>query len=94
MGFLPIFAAASIYLFKNTALNSTNRSDLYFFTKRKSGCQGISSLRFCCAQRQKGVLQYLTRINRLSIAPVAQRYHVTSDTLGREFDPGKRDFPH
>ena len=23
------------------------------------------------------------------IAPVAQRYHVTSDTLGREFDPGK-----
>ena len=28
------------------------------------------------------------------VAPVAQRYHVTSDTLGREFDPGKRDFPH
>ena len=27
-----------------------------------------------------------------SVAPVAQRYHVTSDTLGREFDPGKRDF--
>ena len=27
-------------------------------------------------------------------APVAQRYHVTSDTLGREFDPGKRDFSH
>ena len=26
------------------------------------------------------------------VAPVAQRYHVTSDTLGREFDPGKRDF--
>ena len=26
--------------------------------------------------------------------PVAQRYHVTSDTLGREFDPGKRDFSH
>ena len=25
---------------------------------------------------------------------VAQRYHVTSDTLGREFDPGKRDFSH
>ena len=25
-------------------------------------------------------------------APVAQRYHVTSDTLGREFDHGKRDF--
>ena len=21
-------------------------------------------------------------------------YHVTSDTLGREFDPGKRDFSH
>ena len=29
-----------------------------------------------------------------SQAPVAQRYHVTSDTLGREFDPGKRDFSH
>ena len=28
------------------------------------------------------------------VAPVAQRYHVTSDTLGREFDPGKRDFFH
>ena len=25
---------------------------------------------------------------------IAQRYHVTSDTLGREFDPGKRDYPH
>ena len=25
-------------------------------------------------------------------APVAQRHHVTSGTLGREFDPGKRDF--
>ena len=30
----------------------------------------------------------------ITIAPVAQRYHVTSDTLGREFDPGKRDFSH
>ena len=30
----------------------------------------------------------------LQVAPVAQRYHVTSDTLGREFDPGKRDFSH
>ena len=28
------------------------------------------------------------------VAPVAQRYLVTSDTLGREFDPGKRDFSH
>ena len=28
-------------------------------------------------------------------APVAQRYLVTlSDTLGREFDSGKRDFSH
>ena len=33
-----------------------------------------------------------TNVNRS--APVAQRYHVTSDTLGREFDPGKRDFSH
>ena len=30
----------------------------------------------------------------MPVAPVAQRYHVTSDTLGREFDPGKRDFSH
>ena len=29
-----------------------------------------------------------------TVAPVAQRYHVTSDTLGREFDPGKRYFSH
>ena len=29
-----------------------------------------------------------------SSVPVAQRYHVTSDTLGREFDPSKRDFSH
>ena len=29
-----------------------------------------------------------------NLAPVAQRYHVTSDTLGREFDLGKRDFSH
>ena len=29
------------------------------------------------------------------VAPVAQRYLVTlSDTLGREFDPVKRDFSH
>ena len=28
------------------------------------------------------------------VAPAAQRYHVTSDTLGREFNPGKRDFSH
>ena len=26
------------------------------------------------------------------VVAVAQRYRVTSDTLGREFDPGKRDF--
>ena len=25
------------------------------------------------------------------VAPVAQRYHVTSDTLGREFDPGANE---
>ena len=30
----------------------------------------------------------------MPVAPVAQRYHVTSDTLGREFDPGKRDFSY
>ena len=36
---------------------------------------------------------HLFILNRL-VAPVAQRYHVTSDTLGCEFDPGKRDFSH
>ena len=30
----------------------------------------------------------------MPVATVAQRYHVTSDTLGREVDPGKRDFSH
>ena len=30
----------------------------------------------------------------MPVAPVAQRYHVTSDTLGREFDPGNRDVSH
>ena len=33
-------------------------------------------------------------MQRMPVAPVAQRYHVTSDTLGRELDPGKRDFSH
>ena len=28
------------------------------------------------------------------VSPVAQRYLVTLDTLGREFDLGKRDFSH
>ena len=39
-----------------------------------------------------GVHLFLNR--HLPVAPVAQRYHVTSDTLGREFDPVKRDFSH
>ena len=31
----------------------------------------------------------------MPVAAVAQRYHVvTSDTLGREVGPGKRDFSH
>ena len=42
-------------------------------------------------ERGGGHLAGLQNINR---TPVAQRYHVTSDTLGREFDPGKRDFSH
>ena len=33
-------------------------------------------------------------LKSIPVAPVAQRYHVTSDTLGREFDPGKRDFSY
>ena len=46
-----------------------------------------------CNIGEKPVILY-TYINRHMVAPVAQRYHVTSDTLGREFDPGKRDFSH
>ena len=34
------------------------------------------------------------QVEHRPVAPVAQRYHVTSDTLEREFDPGKRDFSH
>ena len=39
---------------------------------------------------RKGLLYILKHFyaNRGPVAPVAQRYHVTSDTLGREFDPG------
>ena len=37
-------------------------------------------------------IQYINKYK--PVAPVAQRYHVTSDTLGREFDPRKRDFSH
>ena len=36
----------------------------------------------------------LVQCTKSPVAPVAQRYHVTSDTLEREFDPGKRDFSH
>ena len=42
---------------------------------------------YCCFRLTSGASTVL-------VAPVAQRYHVTSDTLGREFDPGKRDFSH
>ena len=38
--------------------------------------------------------QRLHGTSELPVAPVAQRYHVTSDALGREFDLGKRDFSH
>ena len=37
---------------------------------------------------------FCSRQNTEMYSPVAQRYHVTSDTLGREFDPDKRDFSH
>ena len=43
-----------------------------------------------CSRFNVIVRSYLFCLN----APVAQRYHVTSDTLGREFDRGKRDFSH
>ena len=35
---------------------------------------------------------YISYIYIWPVAPVAQRCHVPSDTLGREFDPGKRDY--
>ena len=41
------------------------------------------------------IIENIPKISRFQpVAPVAQRYHVTSDTLGREFDPGKWDFSH
>ena len=40
------------------------------------------------------ILLAIKQSTTTTVAPVAQRYHVTSDTLGREFDPGKRDFSH
>ena len=40
------------------------------------------------------LLLVISMAMQVPVAPVAQRYHVTSDTLGREFDPGKRDFSH
>ena len=43
---------------------------------------------------RKGLVSFVQLAVVLPVAPVAQRYHVTSDTLGREFDPGKRDFSH
>ena len=42
----------------------------------------------------KRVLQTMHRSRYYKFAPVAQGYHVTSDALGRQFDPGKRDFSH
>ena len=50
------------------------------------GSDGEGVLVFRCAP--------LSSVLSVPVAPVAQRYHVTSDTLGREFDPGKRDFSH
>ena len=43
--------------------------------------------------RDYSAINTINTINMI-VAPVAQRYHVTSDTLGREFDPDKRDFSH
>ena len=55
--------------------------------RRYTKAEGNNTLLYSCLNRilNKGIAQ---------VAPVAQRYHVTSDTLGREFDPGKRDFSH
>ena len=47
---------------------------------------------YCCKFSIVNVETYSCHV--VPVAPVAQRYHVTSDTLGREFDPGKRDFSH
>ena len=57
------------------------------------GCTGLWTAGYWLTRRlpQLHEPRYL---NFQSVAPVAQRYHVTSDTLGREFDPGKWDFSH
>ena len=47
-----------------------------------------------CSYSTKVLLKFSYFMYSVPVAPVAQRYHVTSDTLGREFDPGKRDFSH
>ena len=62
---------------------------LYTYINRHAGTQEKQ-------RRQNSTSIKYDRNNILlqPVAPVAQRYHVTSDTLGREFDPGKRDFSH
>ena len=56
--------------------------------------QGASALsRVCLTVFGAGnIPQQLVSVLSSLVAPVAQRYHLTSDTLGREFDPGKRIF--
>ena len=45
-------------------------------------------------QYNGGLLPDMILLTQCYYGPVAQRYLVTLDTLGREFDPGKRDFSH
>ena len=73
------------------------QSDLCAFLGMLSGTVESSKVREnkqVVSRGQKRMNICYTATIRAAYAPVAQRYHVTSDTLGREFDPGKRDFSH
>ena len=71
---------------------------MYSISKRQQHNAGADTWRDkdkkqlgCYNQTDEYILLYGTNG---PVAPVAQRYHETSDTLGREFGPGKRDFSH
>ena len=56
----------------------------------EGGCsKGLDAFRFFSNN-----ISLSTDIQDITGRPVAQRYHVIYDTLGREFDPGQRDFSH
>ena len=68
----------------------TSRGHTGFFIHLPSAVRALIFL----ARRIQQFLSLVDREVEFCVAPVAQRYHVTSDTLERECDPGKRDFSH